>query len=129
MQTRSKTWAATLLLATFIAGATVGAGARALWVRKAQPVRGPERFLGQLTQELKLTPRQHDSVGAIIWRHWTQTNALWDTVKPRFDAIRSDMDSEVVRLLNADQVQGYRDHVTRYRRLQAQERQNSGHRQ
>jgi len=127
MFSRSKTWAAALLLATFVAGAAVGAGARTMWARRAAR-HGPDHFLGVLTQELRLTPLQHDSVGAVIWRHWHRTNALWDSLKPRFDSVRANMDSEVVRLLTPDQATKYRDHVTRHRHQREQERQENGRR-
>jgi hypothetical protein len=130
MLTRSKTWALLLLAATFLAGTTVGSGLRALWARRAEAAatrtRGPDRMLAALTTELELTPAQHDSVGAVLQRHWVRLNAVWERVRPRFDSIRADMDSEVVRQLSAEQAAKYRDHVTRYRRRQEQERQPAG---
>lgn len=127
MLTRSKTWALLLLAATFLAGATVGSGLRALWARRAEAAatraRGPDRMLAALTAELRLTPTQHDSIGAVLQHQWTRLYAVWQTVQPRFDSIRADMDSQVVRQLSPDQAAKYRDHVTRYRRHQEQERQ------
>jgi hypothetical protein len=127
MLTRPKTWALVLLAATFLAGATVGQGLRALWARRAEAAatrtHGPDRMLAVLTTELRLSPAQHDSLGAVLQHHWARLNAVWQTVQPRFDSIRADMDSQVVRQLTPDQATKYRDHVTRYRRRQEQERQ------
>lgn len=135
MLNRSKTWAVALLVATFIAGTLVGAGARVVWVGRAAaaaaaagPTRGPDRLLASLTTELHLTPLQHDTIGAIIYRHWVRANGVWNAVQPRFDTIRVDMDSEVVRHLSPDQVIKYRDHVTRYRHQQVQEHSDTGKR-
>ncbi len=133
MLNRSTKWAVALLVATLVAGIVVGASARALWVRRAEVSasrrRGPDRMLASLTQELHLSAGQHDSVGAVLQRHWARMNAVWDSVKPTFDAIRADMDSEVVRQLTPGQAAQYRDHVTRYRHHQEQERQRGGKKQ
>jgi hypothetical protein len=127
MLNRTKTWAVILLAATLVAGVVVGAGARAMWAgRAATRARGPDRMLASLTDELRLTPVEHDSVGAILQRHWARMNAVWDAVQPRFDSIRADMDSQVVRQLTPEQAARYRDHVTRYRHHQDQERQSGG---
>ena len=56
-------------------------------------------------------------------------NAVWDAVRPRFDSVRVEMDSAVVRQLTPDQAAKYRDHVTRYRHRQEQERQGGGKKQ
>jgi hypothetical protein len=133
MLNRSKTWAVVLLVATFVAGMAVGAGGRGLWARRAAasagPSHGPDRMLASLTGELRLTPAQHDSLGAILQRHWARMNDAWEAVRPRFDTIRADMDSAVVRQLTPEQATQYRDHVARYRHRQEQERQGSGKKQ
>lgn len=120
MLNRSKTWAAVLLAATFIAGLAVGAGSRALWLRRAHAGsadrgRGVDRMMAELTEELRLTRPQQDSVHAILQRHWTHMSALWDKVRPPFDTIRARMDSEVATQLTPEQQAKYRDHVARYR--------------
>ena len=120
MLNRSTTWATLLLVATFIAGIVVGVGGRALWVRSAyggapERGRGVEPLVAELTDELALTPVQRDSVHAILQRHFTRMAAVWDTVRPRFDALRAEMDSEVTAHLTPDQQAKYRDHMARHR--------------
>src|SRR5207244_1270689 len=88
MLNRSRTWAVMLLAATFAAGAAVGAGGRALWVRYAAAAaperpRGIDRMMSDLDDELRLTPVQHDSVRAILQRQWTRLGAVWWTVRRR----------------------------------------------
>lgn len=125
MLNRSKTWAVLLLVATFLTGLVVGASVRAIWARGADQAgrsRGPDRMLAALTAELQLTPSQHDSVGAILQRHWAEGTTVWDAVRPQFDSIRVRMDSDVIRQLTADQAAKYRDHVTRYRHHQEEGR-------
>src|SRR5881296_1882427 len=130
MLNRSTTWAVALLVATFAAGIAVGAGGRALWVRHAAaaaPVRprGVDQMMAELDDELHLTPAQHDSLHAILQRHWTQMSALWDKVRPPFDALRAAMDSEVSQQLTPEQQARYRDHVARYRHQKEQTKTDS----
>src|SRR2546425_6086767 len=89
----------------------------------------PYTTLFRSAQELRLTPAEHDSLAAILQQHWTRMTAVWDAVRPRFDSIRVEMDSAVVRQLTPDQAAKYRDHVTRYRHRQEQERQGGGKKQ
>lgn len=130
MLNRSTTWAVVLLAATFAAGIAVGAGGRALWVRRAaaaapERARGIDRMMGELNDELRLTPAQSDTVRAVLQRHWTRMSAVWENVRPRFDTLRAEMDAEVSRHLTPDQQAKYRDHVTRYRHQREQDRTDS----
>jgi hypothetical protein len=52
--------------------------------------------------------------------------AVWETVRPRFDSMRAQMDSEVARHLTPEQQVKYRDHVTRYRHQKEQEKTDTG---
>src|SRR5437867_446426 len=131
MLNRSTAWAVVFLAATFAAGIAVGAGGRALWVRYASAAapergRGLDRMMEELNDELSLGPAQRDSVRAIVQRHRTRMTAVWETVRPRFDSMRAQMDSEVARQLTPDQQAKYRDHVTRYRHQKDQEKTDTG---
>src|SRR6266700_1837395 len=131
MLNRSKTWAVVFLVATFAAGLAVGAGGRALWGRHASAAapdrgRGLGRMMVELTEELRLDPGQRHSVRAIVQRHRTRMTAVWETVRPRFDSMRAQMDSDVARQLTPEQQAKYRDHVTRYRHQKEQEKTDTG---
>ena len=131
MLNRSTTWAVAFLVATFAAGLAVGAGGRALWVRYAsaaapERTRGLDRMMAELNEELGLGPVQRDSVRAILQRHRTRMTTVWETVRPRFDSMRAQMDSEVARQLTPEQQVKYRDHVTRYRHQKEQEKTDTG---
>ena len=131
MLNRSTTWAVLFLVATFAAGLAVGAGGRALWVRYAsaaapERARGLDRMMDELNDELHLDPAQRDSVRAILQRHRTRMTAVWETVRPRFDSMRAQMDSDVARQLTPEQQAKYRDHVTRYRHQKEQEKGDTG---
>src|SRR6266700_2917569 len=121
MLNRSTTWALVFLVATFAAGMAVGAGGRALWVRHASAAaperRGLDRMMDELNAELRLGPVQRDR---------TRMTAVWETVRPRFDSMRAQMDSEVARQLTPEQQAKYRDHVTRYRHQKEQEKADTG---
>jgi len=131
MLNRSTTWAVLFLVATFAAGLAVGAGGRALWVRYAsaaapERARGLDRMMDELNDELHLDAAQRDSVRAILQRHRTRMTAVWETVRPRFDSMRAQMDSDVARQLTPEQQAKYRDHVTRYRHQKEQEKADTG---
>ena len=131
MLNRSTTWAVAFLVAAFAAGLAVGAGGRALWVRYAsaaapERTRGLDRMMDELNAELRLDSAQRDSVRAILQRHRTRMTAVWETVRPRFDSMRAQMDSEVARQLTPEQQAKYRDHVTRYRHQREQEKTDTG---
>ena len=131
MLNRSTTWAVLFLVATFAAGLAVGAGGRALWVRYAsaaapERARGLDRMMDELNDELHLDPAQRDSVRAILQRHRTRMTAVWETVRPRFDSMRAQMDSDVARQLTPEQQAKYREHVTRYRHQKEQEKADTG---
>src|SRR5881396_3589048 len=131
MLNRSTTWAVAFLVATFAAGLAVGAGGRALWVRYAsaaapERARGLDRLMDELNAELRLGAVQRDSVRAILQRHRTRMTAVWETVRPRFDSMRAQMDSEVARQLTPEQQAKYRDHVSHYRHQRDQARSDSG---
>jgi len=103
MLNRSTTWAVVFLVATFAAGSPSGPAAGAL-VRRAsaaapERARGLDRMMDELNVELRLGPGQRDSVRAILQRHRTRMTAVWETVRPRFDSMRAQMDSEVARQL------------------------------
>ena len=131
MLNRSTTWALVFLVATFAAGTAVGAGGRALWVRYAsaaapERTRGLDRMMDELNAELRLDSAQRDSVRAILQRHRTRMTAVWETVRPRFNSMRAQMDSDVARQLTPEQQARYRDHVTRYRHQKEQEKADTG---
>jgi len=85
-------------------------------------------MMDELNEELGLGPAQRDSVRAIVQRHRTRMTAVWETVRPRFDSMRAQMDSEVARQLTPEQQAKYRDHVTRYRHQKEQEKTDTGSR-
>src|SRR3977135_1569797 len=131
MLNRSTIWAVVFLVATFAAGIAVGAGGRALWVRHAsaaapERTRGLDRMMDELNEELHLGPGQRDSVRATLQRHRARMTTVWETVRPRFDSMRAQMDSEVARQLTPEQQVKYRDHVTRYRHQKEQEKTDTG---
>src|SRR2546426_909184 len=131
MLNRSTTWAVVFLVATFAAGIAVGAGGRALWGRYAaaaapERARGLGRMMDELNDELRLHPGQRGSVPGILQRHRTRMTAVWETVRPRFDSMRAQMDSDVARQLTPEQQAKYRDHVTRYRHQKEQEKADTG---
>src|SRR5256714_15593042 len=133
MLNRPTAWATLLLVAPFAAGIVVGGGGRALWGRVAyggapERGRGVDRLVAELTDELALTPVQRDSVHAILQRHWTRMAAAWDTVRPRFDALRAEMDSEAVVHLSPGQQAKDRARMARHRH-QREKTDSSGKRQ
>jgi hypothetical protein len=110
MLSKSKFAALALLAAVFIAGGAAGWGARVGAKSDSRGRRGPEAMVEHLTQELRLTAIQRDSVRAIFERHHPEVEALWAEIRPRFDAIKTRVRAEVAAQLAPDQ-------QVRYQRL------------
>src|SRR3989442_2061124 len=104
MLNRSTTWAVVFLVATFAAGLAVGAGGRALWVRRASAAaparaRGLDRRTEESKAELRLGPGQRGSGRAILPRDRTRMTAARETGRPRFESTRAPMAAEDSRQL------------------------------
>jgi Spy/CpxP family protein refolding chaperone len=113
MLKQSPGWAVATLLAIFVAGGLVGwgIGTRTGHRGDGGPRWGRGREVGGpgapgaggpgggvhsfLKRELDLTPAQEDSVRAIFARHRPQMEALWRQMRPRFDSVRAEMDTEI----------------------------------
>lgn len=102
--------AATTLLAAFLAGGLVAWGVSAPllgrhggeWRGMGAPASGrpggrPGSPEGRrvLARELGLSVAQQDSVQAVFERHRPQMEALWREMRPRFDSLRTTVDSEI----------------------------------
>jgi Spy/CpxP family protein refolding chaperone len=108
---RSKTWAAVLLAATFVAGAAAGWAMQA-WGDdggRSRGRRGPEGMVAYLAGELDLTAAQRDSVRAVFARHRPAMRALWESVHPRMDSLRQAMRAEIAAQLAPAQQERYRE--------------------
>jgi hypothetical protein len=105
---RSRTWAVALLAAVFLAG---GAAGWALAKRRpADPPRpggGPDAIASFLGRRLDLTPAQQESVRAVFVRHHEEMQAIWGTVRPRLDSLRTVVRTEVNAQLTPDQQARY----------------------
>src|SRR5207247_52740 len=111
---------------TGVAAALVVALAAGYFVGRATATSPRPTVSDVLTEDLRLDPTQRDSVRAIVQRHRTRMTAVWETVRPRFDSMRAQMDSEVALQLTPDQQAKYRDHVARYRHQKDQEQADTG---
>jgi Spy/CpxP family protein refolding chaperone len=108
MFNRSKFWAAALLAAAF------GAGAMAGWAIQASADpggrdrrRGTDAMVNYLAGELDLTAAQRDSVRAVFDRHRPAMKALWETVHPQMDSLRSAMRAAIAAQLTPSQQRRY----------------------
>jgi hypothetical protein len=103
MFTRSKAWAIALLAAVFIAGGAAGWAASIWWRNASRMGRGPDRMADYLAKRLELTPPQRDSVRGLLVRHNADMQAIWGTVRPRFDSLRTVVHREIDALLTPPQ--------------------------
>src|SRR3989442_2505748 len=113
-----KAWPVALLAEASVVGVVVGAGGEAAGARHAHAAdpgrgRGLERMKANLDRELGLAGTQRDSVHATLDRHWARMTTAWETVRPRFDSMRAQMDSDVTRQLSPERQARYRDLVLR----------------
>lgn len=105
------TWkAAGMLAVAAIAGGLVGSAitARAVGSDHENRGHGPTWYIDLLDQELKLTPVQHDSVRAILDRRAGSMDSILAEMRPRIDAARQVIRSEINGQLTPAQQQQYR---------------------
>lgn len=116
---RTRWRAASLLVAVFLVGVLTGAGVTA-WADRAgdsgRGGRGPSGYLARLTDALDLNAEQQDSVRAILDRYDPAFDSLWQETRPRFEALRAGIRSEVRTHLTPEQRMEYDALVERRRR-------------
>ncbi|HEU4700367.1 MAG TPA: hypothetical protein VFS40_14380 [Gemmatimonadales bacterium] len=118
----SRGTAVVLLVAAFLVGLAAGAGAMAVRTRArtgdatvAPAARTSEGYLDRLTRDLALTPVQRDSVRAVLERHRPQMDSLWQSVRPRFETLRTTIRSEIRTHLTPEQRARYEQLLERRR--------------
>ena len=115
MFNQSKAFAIGLLVAVFVAGIALGTvGARWTSGRHAPPRPRPG-FADRLTQQLQLTPVQHDSVAAILQRFDPQMRAIFTHVQPQMDSLRQELRNAIKAQLTAQQQTTYQQLIERAR--------------
>lgn len=116
--TKSTRTAALLLIAAFLLGAAAGAVALTLYGRPPRmgPGRspGPAGYLSRLEKDLKLTPVQRDSVGAILERFEPRMDSIWQEVRPRFETLRGELRSDINAQLTPEQQRHYAELLERH---------------
>lgn len=107
MFSRSKVWAAALLITVFVAGGATG------WAvsRSAgdAPPRGssPDVLTAYLSRRLDLDAAQQDAVRAVLARHHSEMQTIMSTVRPRLDSLRATVRSEISAQLTPTQHERY----------------------
>ena len=107
MFSQSRTWAAALLVAVFLAGGATGwAVSRATLV---MPPRGggPDALTAYLARRLDLDAAQQDAVRAVLTRHHTEMQAIMSSVRPRLDSLRNTVRAEITAQLTPPQRERY----------------------
>jgi hypothetical protein len=108
-----------VLISIFVAGCIIGAIGFFLWAKKmpqAPPFRGnpsgfpsarggPER--PRLPQILQLTPEQTTRFREIMEESRHQIEALWIDQEPKIEAIRSETNRKLSKILNEEQKKKY----------------------
>ena len=110
-----------LLIATFAGGALAGGTVVALAERGDHPALGRERHhrgkgehLNFLTDRLKLTTAQRDSVEAILARHKPAMDSIWSKFGPRFETIKDSISNDIRRQLTPEQQTAYTEIIRRF---------------
>jgi hypothetical protein len=116
---RSKLYAAGLLAAVFAAGIAVGTGVSAAASDRHEP-EAPDRTRGEresysvrLARELMLTPVQQESVDRILDGYQDSMAVLWGEMRPRMDAVRASIRTDIAALLDTAQLGRYQAHIHR----------------
>lgn len=117
MLNRSKLFAFSLLVATFVAGAAVGMGVDALQAKpgRGRPMRGIDRMMARFTEDLTLTPAQQAAIRPILEQHSGEMRAIWERVRPHVDSLRARLDSEIAAQLTPEQRQRFDSLVHQHR--------------
>jgi Spy/CpxP family protein refolding chaperone len=96
-----------LLLAAVLLGGVAGATLHATFERRPAPREGraPDRgdFLDRLTDDLKLTAEQRDSIRAVLDHYHPRMDSVWESIRPRFETLRGELRSEIRIYLTPDQ--------------------------
>lgn len=105
--TKSTRSATLLLLAAFLLGGLAGAALHATIERRpaAREGRAPGRsdFLARLTDDLKLTAAQRDSIRVVLEHYHPRMDSVWESIRPRFETLRGELRSEIRTYLTPDQ--------------------------
>ncbi|HKP27802.1 MAG TPA: hypothetical protein VJU15_00270 [Gemmatimonadales bacterium] len=125
---RSRLGAVGLLVAAMSFGALVGGIAvSAAEHRGGGPIahrHGRDAFMVRLTEELRLSVEQQDSIRSVLDRHRPQMDSMWQEVRPRFDSVRVIMRGEIRAQLRPEQQTMYQQMIERREREQ-RERKNA----
>jgi len=119
MPYRSQWNAVALLLAVFVAGGAVGAGVWAATRDGRAPARREgnrgerQSYADRLARELVLTPAQRDSVDRILDAYQDSMAVMWDEMRPRMDAVRASIRTDIAALLDTVQLPRYQAYMQR----------------
>ena len=110
---KSKLYAISLLAAVGVAGFAAGAAT----MSRAEPRHADygSSYSGRLTQQLGLSPAQHDSIRAIMDSHRAEMRAIIAPVRDRLDSVQARARAEIRAVLTADQRMRYDSLVARDR--------------
>jgi Spy/CpxP family protein refolding chaperone len=114
----TSTWKAVALLV--LAAAVGGAAGSVLTARAACGKGGADChrhgnawYVALLDRELKLSAAQRDSVRAILRRRDASMDSIWTEMRPRIDAARNSIRTDISQVLTPEQQGRYRDLTAR----------------
>ncbi len=119
MLNRSKMWAASLVLATFVAGGAVGSVISNAWGDSDAPREGREErgrrpsYSERLAEALQLSPAQQESVKVILERRQEGLAQIWRETQPRWDSLRVVIREDILRQLEEEQSATYHGMIAR----------------
>jgi len=135
MLNRSKLAAASLVLATFVAGGVVGSVVSDAWGNDGQPrserdgerQRRP-RYSERLGDALGLSEAQRESVSVILGRRQDGLEQIWTETQPRFDSLRLEIREDITDQLDSAQQVAFDEMIARNDSARAarEARQNEG---
>ena len=111
MLPKSKLLAISLLAAVGVTGFAAGAAT----MTRAEPRRADNSYSGRLTEQLGLSPAQHDSIRAIMDKHRAEMQTIIAPVKERLDSNRAQAREEIKALLTSGQRARYEELIARDR--------------
>ena len=139
MLNRSKLAAASLVLATFVAGGVVGSVVSDAWGNDERPRSERDRgrdgdrerrpsYSERLGDALGLTEAQRESVSVILGRRQDGLEQIWTETQPRFDSLRLEIREDITDQLDSAQQVAFDEMIARNDSARAarEARQNEG---
>ena len=127
MKTGPKFWAIGLLVSAFGVGTAFGSVVSTAWSEDDDGADRGRRgnYSEMMARELDLSDTQKDSVAAILETSRPEMCAIWEEYRPRFEALRGTIRSQIREILDGEQLELHQALMARHDSIRAARRNTS----